>query len=317
MSAEPEVVLTLLAVLLAGPVPAALARASWPAHSPRAALVLWQSVALAAVLAAFGAGLAIASRLLVPDTATGRPTTSPTDELAALGAPLWVAYVVVLILTLVVGARLVITVAQVAVRTRRLRKRHRDLVDLLATEHVPELHRPPPDLRVLQAGQPLAYCLPGLRSRVVLSHATLTELEPEELRAVLAHERAHLRARHDLVLEAFLALHTAFPRWVRSRSALQAVRFLVELLADDVAARRAGVKPLARALVACAAGPAPSGAMAANGPDTLTRVQRLGDSAHSSRAVSAAAYVMSAAILVVPTLAVAVPWLTEISRLLR
>ncbi len=55
---------SLLAVLLVGPVPAVLARATWPLRAPRAAMVLWQAVALAAVLSTFSAGIAIASRLL-------------------------------------------------------------------------------------------------------------------------------------------------------------------------------------------------------------------------------------------------------------
>ncbi|HQV21285.1 MAG TPA: M56 family peptidase, partial [Gordonia sp. (in: high G+C Gram-positive bacteria)] len=50
------------------------------------------------------------------------------------------------------------------------------------------------------------------------------------------------------------------------------------------------------------------------GPTTLTRVHRLRDP-RSPRWVSAAAYTTAAAILVVPTLAVAIPWLTELSRL--
>ena len=49
-------VLGLLAVLLAGPVPALMARVPLLRRTPRAAMVLWQSVALAAVLAALGAG---------------------------------------------------------------------------------------------------------------------------------------------------------------------------------------------------------------------------------------------------------------------
>lgn len=89
-----------------------------------------------------------------------------------------------------------------------------------------------------------------------------------EVTAIVAHERAHLRARHDLVLEAFTAVHDAFPVIVRSKSALDAVKLLVELLADDAAVRTAGPTPLARALVACAGGPTPVGAMAAGGPTT-------------------------------------------------
>ena len=43
------VILGLLALLLAGPVPVLLARAQWPHRVPRAAIVLWQALALAAV----------------------------------------------------------------------------------------------------------------------------------------------------------------------------------------------------------------------------------------------------------------------------
>ncbi len=122
---------------------------------------------------------------------------------------------------------------------------------------------------MLHVAEPLAYCLPGVRSRVVLSEGTLSALTDTELVAILSHERAHLRARHDLVLEAFVAVHTAFPRFVRSGSALNAVRLLVELLADDAAVRTAGPAPLARALVACASARTPTGALAAGGPTTV------------------------------------------------
>lgn len=314
MFPAPVVVLGALTLLLVGPVPAVLARARWPLRSPRAALVLWQAIALAGVLSAFGAGLAVASRLLVLD-ARGRVVMSPTVVIAQLGLAVWVLHVCVLALTLVIGARLIVTVVAVAVRTRRLRVRHRDLVDLLDTEHVPELHGRRADLRVLSAAHPMAYCLPGLRSRVVVSDTTLTALEPEELRAVLAHERAHLRARHDLVLEAFLVLHTAFPRGVRSRAALSTVALLVELLADDCAVRREGRRPLARALVACSGSAAPVGALAAGSLHTLLRVQRLARDGRPHPGTAAAAYVGAAAILVVPTLAVALPWLREVALL--
>jgi hypothetical protein len=119
-----------LALLLAGPVPALLSAGSWPYRTPRAALVLWQAVALAAVLSAFGSGLAIASLLLVPGP-NGRPTTSPTREINALGLPLWLAYVIVFALTLMVGGRLIYMVIRVGIHTRRRRTRHRILVDLL------------------------------------------------------------------------------------------------------------------------------------------------------------------------------------------
>ncbi|MFE9324824.1 M56 family metallopeptidase [Nocardia sp. NPDC052278] len=301
-----------LALLLAGPAPALLSRATWPYRTPRAALVLWQAIALAAVLSAFGSGLAIAAQLLVPGP-NGRPTTSPAREIDALGLPLWLAYVFVFALTLLVGARLIYAIVRVGVHTRRRRARHRMLVDLL-DQSGPQ--RRAADIRVLASTEPIAYCLPGLRQRVVLSEGTLTSLQDAEVTAIVSHERSHLRARHDLVLEAFTAVHEAFPRVVRSKAALGSVKLLIELLADDSAVKVTGPKPLARALVACAKSTAPQGALAAGGPTTLIRIQRLGGRIGDIR-VASAAYLGSAAILVVPTMAVAVPWLVELDRLLR
>jgi Zn-dependent protease with chaperone function len=302
---------TLVALILVGPVPAMLARASWPLRAPRAAIVLWQAIALAGVLSAFSAGLAIASRLFVPGP-DGRPTATVTSELEVLGWPLWTLYVVVFALTLVVGVRLAVAVIQVAIATRRRRAHHRMLVDLLGIDHdsAPRAS----GLRILDIPQPLAYCLPGVRSRVVVSEGTLTTLSDGEMSAILSHERAHLRARHDLVLEMFTAVHAAFPRFVRSGSALDAVRLLIELLADDAAVRTAGPTPLARALVACASGHTPSGALAAGGPTTVLRVRRLGGRPNSL-VLAVFAYLAAAAVLLVPTIALAVPWLTELQRL--
>jgi bla regulator protein blaR1 len=296
---------TIVALVLSGPVPAMLARASWPMRAPRAAIVLWQSIALAAVLSAFSAGIAIASRLFVPGP-DGRPTATITSEIDVLGWPVWIAYLLVFALTLVIGARLTIAVLQVAIATRRRRAHHRMVVDLVG--------KPQGGLRILDVKEPLAYCLPGVRSRVVVSEGTLTTLSDNEIAAILSHERAHLRARHDLVLEMFTAVHAAFPRFVRSGNALDAVRLLIEMLAADAAVRAAGPTPLARALVACAAGRTPSGALAVGGPTTVLRVRRLGGRPNS-RALAATAYLAAAAVLVVPTLALAVPWLTELHRL--
>jgi Zn-dependent protease with chaperone function len=269
---------------------------------------LWQSIASAAVLSAFSAGIAIVSRLYVPGP-DGRPTATITSEIRVLGWPLWLTYVAVFAITLLIGARLAIAVLQVAVATRRRRAHHRMLVDLVGG-----CHHGVSGLRILGVSQPLAYCLPGVRSRVVVSEGTLNTLSDNEVAAILSHERAHLRARHDLVLEMFTAVHAAFPRFVRSASALDAVRLLVELLADDAAVRAAGPTSLARALVACAAGPAPSGALAAGGTSTVLRVRRLGGSGNSLM-LACAAYLTAAAVLVVPTVALVVPWLTELQRL--
>ncbi|HKH52347.1 MAG TPA: M48 family metalloprotease, partial [Mycobacterium sp.] len=173
---------TLVALLLSGPVPAMLARATWPMRAPRASIVLWQAIALAAVLSAFSAGIAIASRLFVPGW-DGRPTATITSEIEALGWPLWVAYVVVFAVTLVIGARLTYAVVQVAIATRRRRAHHRMVVDLVGKSKGNHL-------RILDVAQPLAYCLPGVRSRVVVSEGALNALADNEIAAILSHERA-------------------------------------------------------------------------------------------------------------------------------
>jgi Zn-dependent protease with chaperone function len=279
-------------------------------------MVLWQAIALAAVLSAFSAGIAIATRLLMPGP-DGRPTASIIGAAGRLGWPLWTAYLAAFALTVLVGVRLVVAVLRVAIANRRRRAHHRMVVDLVGVGHDAALAQPcsrTRDLRVLEVAEPLAYCLPGVRSRVVVSEGTLNNLTNDEVAAILTHERAHLRARHDLVLEAFTAVHAAFPRLVRSSNALGAVQLLVELLADDAAVRAAGRTPLARALVACASGRAPSGALAAGGPSTVVRVRRLSGRGNSPM-LSAAAYLAAAAVLVVPTVALAVPWLTELKRL--
>ncbi|NEA35227.1 M56 family metallopeptidase [Streptomyces sp. SID13031] len=285
--------LVALALVLTGPVPAFMARASWPYRIPRAAVALWQAIALAAVLAAFGAGIALSY------STAGEPGEPRFDP----SSPRDLAAAAVLALTALVGVRLLWAVGRVAVGTRARRKRHRDLVDVLATPDGLI-----PGLRVLAEETPLAYCLPALRgSRVIVSVGALDRLDDGELRAVLAHEQAHLRARHDLVLEAFTALHMAFPRFVRSDVALDQARTLVELLADDDARRRNGPLPLARALVALAGSPTPEAGLAAAQSSTVLRVQRLADPAPNATLLSATAYTVAVLLLVVPTFTVAAP----------
>ena len=283
-------VLAALALLLSGPMPAALAHLPSIRRVPRAALVLWQAVALAAVLAALGASLSLA-----------------TDRVLAR-SPQWWAWLVALCalaLTVIVIVRLLWSGHVVGRRLRALRRRHRAMVDLLATGDA--------DVWVLEHAAPMAYCVPGLRrSRLVLSSAAVATLPRAELAAVLAHERAHLQARHDLVLEAFAVLHRAFPRWVSSAAALKEVQLLVEVLADRAAVRRVGARPLARALVSLAGSPAPESALAAGGAGIVTRVELLSDSArHPWLALTT--YAAAAVVLVLPTVLVALPWLSDLA----
>ena len=149
-----------------------------------------------------------------------------------------------------------------------------------------------------------AYCVPGIRSRIVISAGTLALLDAAELAAVLAHERAHVRARHDLVLLPFSALGRAFPRSRLVRQAHATVALLVEMLADDRALRHRPARELATALLrvgASGAGHAPSGTLAAvTAPDgeTVARVTRLLAPAPRLPALALALIWSTAAVLV-------------------
>ena len=281
------IVLGMTAVLLAGPVPAALARSKRLHHTPFAAMVLWQAVALAAVLSAVGAGLSLITH------ATWNTPLGPVGIALALASAC---------VTVTVVCRLLVSGHRVGTSLRELRRTHLAQLDLVAD------HRG--HVRVLDHDVPLAYCVPGVANpRVVVSGAALQRLDPAQLNAVFAHERAHLTARHDLVLEAFTVLHRAFPTWVSSDAALREVRLLVEILADRAALKVGSPRDLGEALLAMAGGRAPEGAMGLGAVDLVERVAVL--SQIRSRPVQTTVLLLTAgALLVLPTALVIAPWLS-------
>ncbi len=257
---------------------AMLAAASWPRRSPAAAIVLWQALGL-------GWGLATVGTLIGLGTA-GQPSGVAGGVLAELDlvaqgrvalSPLMAARMVCLVAGLVLLALLVWILLAASAAVLRARQRQRALLSLLA-------HGDPkvPGALVVDYPTAAAYCLPGLRSAIVISAGTLDLLDSAELAAVLAHERAHLRERHDLVLLPFVALLNAFAWSPVAREAHQAVALLIEMHADDMARRRRPARELATALLrvgAAGGGLAPSGALAAVQPamdcDVAARVTRL------------------------------------------
>ncbi|MBV7700485.1 M56 family metallopeptidase [Streptomyces sp. TRM70350] len=101
---------------------------------------------------------------------------------------------------------------------------------------------------VLPDEVPYAYALPGGGGgRVVVTTALLGCLEPAERRAVFAHERAHLAARHHRFLLAVQLAARANPFL---RPLCTAVAYTTERWADEEAARVVG----SRRTVACAIG---------------------------------------------------------------
>jgi beta-lactamase regulating signal transducer with metallopeptidase domain len=128
---------------------------------------------------------------------------------------------------------------------------------------------------ILDHDEPAVYCLPGRQRRIVVSSGALRLLDDEQLAAALAHERAHMDQRHDLVLAWSEGLANAFPK-VRlfARAHTETLR-LVELLADDTAARSVERLTLAEALLNLAGTPAPAAALGAGGTTAAVRVRRL------------------------------------------
>jgi hypothetical protein len=250
-----------------------LAGASWPRRSPAVAIALWQAlglswgVATVGALAGFGAsdfrgraGIGLtsvataamrAARLMLGVSAGRRWDVVTTLRLLSLIAGLMLLALLCWILVAAVAAVL------------RARHRQRALLGLLAHDD-PKV----PGALVVDHPVAAAYCVPGLRSAIVISAGTLDLLDQAELAAVLAHERAHIRARHDLVLLPFTALLRAF-RWSAiAREANREVALLVEMMADDRAMRRRPAKELATALLrvgVSGGGVAPTGALAIGG----------------------------------------------------
>ena len=228
---------------LAEPVSRMLATARWPTRDPVGGLLVWQAVGLAGGLALLGAGIVYGLAPLGPSL----PAALDALGDALTGARPWPRlgpdHVLALIAAGLLATRLVGVLVAVAVRTLRARRRHRDLLDLLGTPW-PAV----PGARVLDHPLPVAYCLPGLRSRLVLSAGVLDTLDPHGVQAVLAHERAHLRERHDLVVLPFVAWGATAP-FVRGMVCAQiAVATLIEMRADDVAAARTCAAELTGAL---------------------------------------------------------------------
>jgi Zn-dependent protease with chaperone function len=249
----------LLAAIAAGTVAGAhvLSRARWPWRTPRTAIALWQALGLAWGIATIGTLLSVA---LLPydDGIAGGLRRLSEDSGTRLGVLQLIALLAALGLGAVLPAMLLFAVFRVV----RARRRHRALLALIARGE-------PDGTLVLDHPAAAAYCVPGVRSaKVVISAGTLRLLDKAELAAVLEHERAHARERHDLVLLPFSSLRQVFPRFGLVARSLDAVELLIEMAADDRAKRHRPARELATALLRFAAArpaAAPSGALAAVG----------------------------------------------------
>ncbi|AVH23401.1 M56 family metallopeptidase [Nocardia cyriacigeorgica] len=141
---------------------------------------------------------------------------------------------------------------------------------------------------VLDAPQPQAYAVPGRPDTIVVTTGALAALTDDQLAAVLAHERAHLSGRHGVLSAALTGIAAMAPRLGVLRHGSAEVGRLLEMCADDAAAREHGRESLLGGLLAIvdAGARTPAGALGAASTAVLARAQRLAAPAGAMRRVT-------------------------------
>ncbi len=106
------------------------------------------------------------------------------------------------------------------------------------------------ELVVVRHLRPHAFAVPGSPGRIVATDAMLRALTPAQRRVLLSHERAHLAARHSVALGLVHLAAAVDPLLVPVR---QAVAYLCERHADEVAAAEVGDRRLVAGALGAAA----------------------------------------------------------------
>lgn len=289
-----------LALTLAGPRLLSARRAS--RRAPRLGLLAWGAAISSALAALVAGGLAIAMPALptrglgdfsvLYAHALGHTATAP-DKLIAH----WIGLVLALGITLRAGW----CIGRVMIETRRLRSRH------ARTVHIVGRLMSDVDALLVESDRPMAYCVPGRVRTVVVTSAARDALTPEQLHAVLAHESAHLDGRHHLGPTVARGLARAFPEVPLFRAAVPEIARLVEMCADDAAARRLGPHVVASALATLSRAAAPAETLAAAATATQERLSRLTEARRGVGATRAVLLCWVVALLAGPPLAALAP----------
>ncbi len=185
-----------------------------------------------------------------------------------------------------VGGLAALALAAAAWAIYRSARRHR--ADLLRAASTAERHAGAGDLTVLPDPGADAYALPGRPGRVVVTAGMLRSLDAREREVLLAHERAHLRGRHHLLIicaDLAACLHPAL-RGLRAPLSFHLERWADESAASAVGDRRLAARAVGRAALAASATPAahrPAAALAASAGPVPRRVAALLETAPRSR----------------------------------
>jgi Zn-dependent protease with chaperone function len=248
-----------------------LGQARWPARAPLLGVVTYLAAGWS-VLAALGlAGLTLAVHATALGGGLSHLIGACVLRLRAMYATPGGATVagLGLILAGAVAARTVLTAVSHLRATGREALRHAETARLVG--------HPDPALGavLVDHARPAAYCVAGRHPTVILTTGALRELDAGQLDAVLAHERAHLAGRHHRLLAMARIGRQVLPFLPLMRDADAQVARLVELHADDAAARASDPASLATALVVLATTASPAPALAAGATDAVQRIHRL------------------------------------------
>ena len=261
-------VLFALYAATAGMLAPAMLRGPWAARSPRLAMNLWLVLPVSWLAAVVLAILAATAPL--PLTWPGSPRGGSQVLMAGPAVP---GGRMIAIAGLLVAAAVVLRAAGcVACGLHRGQRDWREHAALVAATGRPGDE---PDIAVIDHDAPAVYCLPCGRRQIVISAGALAALTPEQLRAVLAHERTHLRRHHHVILALATSLARAFPGVPLLSQARPQLAVLAEMTADDAAIRRHRRDDLAAALVVLATAAAWPATLAASGPEAIARLQRI------------------------------------------
>lgn len=285
-----------------------LRRATWPYHAPVRGVLAWQALSWCFVASLLLAGVALALPALpwsvsdgvatfvgaCAEAIRGHYSTPGGAAVATFGA----------LASVLIAGRVAVVTGGSWWAVCRTRARQRTMLRLVASRDDGLA------AWVLPERRPAAYCIPGRTPMIVLTEGAVRR-RAVEVDAVLAHERAHLRERHDLVVHLSQSLTRALPGIPLLTVAAREISALLEMHADDRASTTADRHALASALAGFAgASPrdVPDRAIAATGGGAVTRVERLASSAVPLRRVTSwLVAAMVTAFLLAPAAAVATP----------
>lgn len=250
--------------------PPLLARLTRRGLNPQLGVAAWLT-AIVGVLVAW----AVAISLIVVNGLRGLPDSPVLVVcLELLGIPEQVATPGLPGLLLVIAAGVVLTAA-VSLKVGRAVRGSRDRShDHAHAARLVGLPTDRPDVILLDAERPAAYCVIGRPHAIVVTTAAVQRLTASQLNAVLAHEDAHIAGRHHQVLMFLRALAATLPRLPLFPRGAAAVGELLEMCADDTAARRHGSRALVAGMLELA-GPVQPAGLAVGASAIAVRANRL------------------------------------------